>query len=115
MFLFQEDIFWNLLYRFSEDKKDYVFMLPYEIDMEQESDEESISDSSQMSTPRGDTEMKPIGFIPSKLSTFDLKHQKKSMVSQKPVDSDKIKSEKSRPLEQTESKFYHYRLVSEIP
>jgi len=111
MFLFQEDIFWNLLYRFSEDKKDYVFMLPYEIDMEQESDEESISDSSQMSTPRGDTEMKPIGFIPSKLSTFDLKHQKKSMVSQKPVDSDKIKSEKSRPLEQTESKFAKSKLV----
>jgi len=28
------DLYWNLVYRFIKDKKDYIFMLPYEVDIE---------------------------------------------------------------------------------
>ena len=50
LFTDYKELFWNLIFRFKEDKKDYLFMLPYEVDMEEYSesvlDDENYSDSS---------------------------------------------------------------------
>lgn len=52
MFLSHQELYWNLIYRFTKDKKDYVFMLPYEVDMEDEpSDLDSSSVTSDDTTP----------------------------------------------------------------
>jgi hypothetical protein len=52
MFLDHKELYWNLIYRFTKDKKDYVFMLPYEVDMEEEPSEfESSSMTSDEITP----------------------------------------------------------------
>ena len=53
--LFNElhDLFWNLIFWFSKQKRDYLFILPYEIDLENQSDyEESWDRSEHNLTPR---------------------------------------------------------------
>lgn len=48
LFKDHKELFWNLIYRFTKDKRDYIFMLPYETDMEEpQSDDESSSVSSE--------------------------------------------------------------------
>ena len=47
------DLYWNLIYWLSSKKRDYLFMLPYEIDLENQNDfEESWNGSDQDLTPR---------------------------------------------------------------
>ena len=46
MFMVQKELYWNLIYRFIKDHKDYSFILPYEVDLEISEAEESKSASS---------------------------------------------------------------------
>ena len=46
LFTDQKEVFWNLIYRFVLEKRDYYFMLPYEADFEDLSSVDSSSDSS---------------------------------------------------------------------
>lgn len=48
--------YWNLLYRFTKDKKDFLFMLPYEVDMEDppSEDETSSISSDGLMTPKNE-------------------------------------------------------------
>jgi hypothetical protein len=46
MFMVHKELYWNLIYRFIKDHKDYSFILPYEVDLEISEAEESKSSPS---------------------------------------------------------------------
>lgn len=68
LFYEHKDLFWNLIYRFTKDGRDYVFLLPYEVDIEEGSEDEvSTPSSSGLLSPRSmaksiDSRQSPIGF-----------------------------------------------------
>lgn len=43
MFVQQKDLYWNLIFRFIKDHRDYAFILPYEADLELSDLDETIS------------------------------------------------------------------------
>ena len=45
LFLEYKEIYWNLMYRFIKEGKDYIFLLPYEADLEDPSEENSSVES----------------------------------------------------------------------
>ena len=61
LFLESKELFWNLMYRFTKDKRDYIFMLPYETDILDVEDESPVhwagSDKGKIPlyTPHSDT------------------------------------------------------------
>lgn len=42
-----KELFWNLVFRFIKEKRDYLFLFPYERDMQHQSEDEALSGNSE--------------------------------------------------------------------
>lgn len=90
-------IYWNLLYRFTKDKKDYLFMLPYEVDIEEplSEDESSSISSDGLLTPKQQPEVNPsLNAGPSRFMRIPKK-----------VDQDKLNMKSSGEIPEIEDRF----------
>lgn len=47
MYIENKELFWNLIFRFIKDKRDYLFLFPYDKDIQHQSEDEELSLNSE--------------------------------------------------------------------